>query len=581
MKFSYATALRCLDHFIIRAGSGVKGANCPSNAKGSNAVHPSRNINAMCNALRRCEYLEKLSKLDVIHIAGTKGKGTTAMMCEKLLRSYGYKTATYTSPHLKCVRERIRINGVPISEVDFARSFSSVYTKLLSNHPNEAFQESDSFNPEVCAKSITQTFQHGGPPRSLFFFYMTLMFFETAIHFDTQFLIVEVGLGGRYDVTNALQHITATGIASIGHDHMEILGNTLGAIAREKAAIIRPRVPTIISHSNYIRNEVSEVLAEQAKTVMAPLFVAPKSIMDETDIGGEHMSENASLAVFLVRSALYQINRGGIARERFEDTKNLRNVECTNFVPGFDVLKSILARSIDVTEYECLRNFTYEGRCMEIKSRELGTTFLLDGAHTIESMECCATWVLNYLTTQHPPIPNFDFQSFPRIAVLFNCMRPRDPVTLMHSFLGKSSVIPQLITCIYVVCPSSRGDSLFPSSRPSLDLIESESNGKERTTARNIDTDNHALNKSDAMEWQMEQAHALRQAQLFAPLHLAEVPIHVVHLGDLFQKEFQLRDSASCGGNESFRPKTLTLVCGSLYLVGDVLSLLEKENIGN
>jgi folylpolyglutamate synthase len=75
--------------------------------------------------------LEKLDELSVIHVSGTKGKGSTCAFCESVLRHHGYKTGFYSSPHLVAVRERIRINGQPLSEHDFARYFWKVYNSLL------------------------------------------------------------------------------------------------------------------------------------------------------------------------------------------------------------------------------------------------------------------------------------------------------------------------------------------------------------------------------------------------------------------------------------------------------------------
>ncbi len=150
-----------------------------------------------------------------IHIAGTNGKGSSSHMLASILQEAGYKVGLYTSPHLKDFRERIKINGTPISRkfvVDF----------ILNQN---AFLQSN----------------------RLSFFEMTVgMAFDYFSKRKVDIAIIEVGLGGRLDSTNIITPEVSL-ITNIGFDHMDILGNTLALIAKEKAGIIKPNVPVVIS----------------------------------------------------------------------------------------------------------------------------------------------------------------------------------------------------------------------------------------------------------------------------------------------------------------------------------------------
>src|SRR5690606_16519110 len=154
-------------------------------------------------------------KFRSIHIAGTNGKGSSSHMLASVLQEAGYRVGLYTSPHLKDFRERIRINGKPVSQgfvVDFIQRNKSF---LSTNH--------------------------------LSFFEMTVgMAFDYFARKKIDIAIVEVGLGGRLDSTNIIVPEVSL-ITNIGMDHKEILGDTLGKIAFEKAGIIKPHVPVVVS----------------------------------------------------------------------------------------------------------------------------------------------------------------------------------------------------------------------------------------------------------------------------------------------------------------------------------------------
>ena len=159
-------------------------------------------------------------KLRVIHIGGTKGKGSTTAMTAGILQAAGYKVGAYLSPYVYDVRERVQINGEMISREDFARWVTAV-------------------RPHVEALEQTEL----GPT--------TEFELKTAVglcYFAEQavdYAVLEVGLGGRLDATNIIARPLVTVITNIGLDHTEILGDTLGAIAGEKAGIVKPGVPCV------------------------------------------------------------------------------------------------------------------------------------------------------------------------------------------------------------------------------------------------------------------------------------------------------------------------------------------------
>ena len=158
----------------------------------------------------------------IVHIAGTKGKGSTAAMVESMLRAAGYSTGFYSSPHLHTFRERIRVDGEPLSPDRFANAAASVWPHHLANgsDPNAG-------------------------PATLFEFLttMALYVFSDAA---TDFNVIEVGLGGRLDATNVVTPAVSV-ITPVSLDHTAILGDTIEEIAADKAGIIKPGIPIVMA----------------------------------------------------------------------------------------------------------------------------------------------------------------------------------------------------------------------------------------------------------------------------------------------------------------------------------------------
>lgn len=190
-----------------------------------------------------------------IHVAGTNGKGSTAHTLAAVLQSAGYRTGLYTSPHLVDFRERIRVNGKMISEnaeVDFVGRYNDMLRqgKLKCQRPS--------------------------------FFELTMvMAFEHFANEKVDIAVIETGLGGRLDSTNIITPELCV-ITNISFDHMQFLGNTLEAIASEKAGIIKPGVPVVVGEAG--SDSIRAVFADKAMAENAPIvFASDRKCFDSAD----------------------------------------------------------------------------------------------------------------------------------------------------------------------------------------------------------------------------------------------------------------------------------------------------------
>ncbi|MCH7412276.1 bifunctional folylpolyglutamate synthase/dihydrofolate synthase [Belliella sp. R4-6] len=184
------------------------------------------NTISLCNHLGNPE-----SKFKSIHVAGTNGKGSTSHSLCSILMEAGYKVGLYTSPHLKSFTERIKINGKDISEglvVDFINQ-------------NKPFL--DELKPSFFEMTVGMAFWHFAKE-------------------EVDIAVIEVGMGGRFDSTNVIVPEVSV-ITNIGFDHVQFLGNTLEAIAGEKAGIIKKNVPVVISQRQSETTAVFEIKAKE------------------------------------------------------------------------------------------------------------------------------------------------------------------------------------------------------------------------------------------------------------------------------------------------------------------------------
>ncbi|RVE55216.1 hypothetical protein evm_000114 [Chilo suppressalis] len=326
--------------------------------------------------------LTKLDELSVIHVAGTKGKGSTSAMCESILRHHGYKTGFYSSPHLIAVRERIRLNGRALSEDEFARHFHQVYDNL------EASKAYDGDMPK-------------------YFWFLTVMAFHVFLKEKVDVAIVEVGIGGLLDATNVLRKVPVVGITALGLDHTAILGDSLPQIAAAKAGIMKAGCEAYTVEQPPEAMAVLNRVAQQLKCSLniVPTYDSynfPNGYKTRLQTNLEAYRTNASLAIQLAHSWLrwakleatnkqnvkIAIASGKVLQndyKEFDVPYQMNGHKCLN-----EVVYDGMTTQIPLNTAEGLKECKWPGRYQIVESTY--ATFYLDGAHTKESMEICSEW---------------------------------------------------------------------------------------------------------------------------------------------------------------------------------------------
>lgn len=321
-----------------------------------------------------------------VHVAGTKGKGSTCAMLCSMLQATGYKVGIYTSPHLVDIRERIVVDGQMIPHADFAR-----LARLV----------------ERASAKMRQ--------RPTYFDALTAIAFKWFAEQEVELAIVETGLGGRLDSTNVIKP-EVTAITSISRDHMQQLGNTLTAIAAEKAGIFKQGVPavTVIQDAG-----VEEVLKKVAENVGAPLDVCGKTIefsyrFESSRMVGPHN-----------RICLTTPN------SRFEHlaVPLIGEHQALNCGLALSIIDRLKMRGIPINDnrvMEGLAKAELAGR-MEMVSQT--PRVLVDGAHNAASLEA-----LMKAIGQHIP--------YDSMVVIFGCCSDKDiPGMLQQVMCGADKVI--------------------------------------------------------------------------------------------------------------------------------------------
>ncbi|KAJ3676211.1 hypothetical protein LUZ60_003623 [Juncus effusus] len=368
----------------------------------------------MFNYLEMLGLDESMSRLKIIHVAGTKGKGSTCTFCESILRECGLRTGLFTSPHLIDVRERFRINGLEMPMDKFLDYFWDIWNQLKS-------KTSDEF------------------PMPRLFQFLTLLAFKIFFCEKVDVAIIEVGIGGKLDTTNVIKEPVVCGISSLGMDHMEILGNTIEQIASEKAGIFKHNCPAFTVPQV---PQATSVLQDIASQLMIPLEVS--SPLDEEKLkglklglDGDHQFINASLAVslskcFLQRTDLSHLSLSDSKEEEFLPKAFLRGLTNTSLLGRAQIIKD--------NNFEKLKG---------------NLVFFLDGAHTPESLEVCAKWfsvaipgdennIMNYgeILNEFHEKNNENINQSERTSkriLLFNCMDKRDPQLLLPELINTCS----------------------------------------------------------------------------------------------------------------------------------------------
>ena len=299
--------------------------------------------NSLENTRKFLEHLGNPTKnCRIIHIAGTNGKGSVCAYLCSVFRKARISAGMFTSPHLVTMRERMAVNGCMASEEEFLSAFNYVMAKL-SELPSELSEIS--YHPSFFE----------------FLFFMAVVYFGRS---GVEYIVLETGLGGRLDATNAVDDKELCIITSIGYDHMEYLGDTLSEIAAEKAGIMRRNVPVIYPAE---QDEVAEKIEECAALVGAlTVPVYPEAIKEikihhKTIDFSLHLNYYDYIGFTVSTSAVYQVENAALA---------VKALEC------------LADERITLSEMRAgIRNMVWEGRMEEILP-----SVYLDGAHNADGI---------------------------------------------------------------------------------------------------------------------------------------------------------------------------------------------------
>lgn len=309
----------------------------------------------------------------ILHIGGTNGKGSTAAMVASVLQAAGYRVGLYTSPHLLDFRERIRVNGAPI--------------------------------PEHRVATLTQGLQDAaaGTLSPTFFEFTTAMAFQHFSDSGVEIAVVEVGMGGRFDATNVVRPLVAA-ITNVSLDHQKYLGESIRAIAFEKAGIIKRDVPVVCGR---LSPDAAEVVQEVARNRGAPVYQFGPDFGFEGDTSSGYRYRGQALT------------REGLCCPLAGDHQ-LENAAC-----ALAMIELAAARGVRVSDPAVrggLQSLAWEGR---LEIAETCPILLLDGAHNPAAAAVVARY-LKQFRDEHPGA---------RIVSIIGMMRDKDRDGFLRAIL--------------------------------------------------------------------------------------------------------------------------------------------------
>ena len=308
---------------------------------------------------RMREFLIRLGNphknLKFIHIAGTNGKGSTCAMLSSILISSGYKVGIYTSPHLDKYNERITINNTTISDKDFIN-----YTLKL--------------------KPICDDMENSEYGRPTVFEILTAIGFCYFYDKNVDFVVLEVGLGGRFDATNIIENSIVSCIASISFDHTAYLGSKLSQIAFEKGGIIKKNCPVVLySQSKEVYNVIKDIADKNNSKL--------------------YFTENAGVKINYrdLEKTIISIKNQYIDYENIE-MKLIGNYQPFNCAFVLLICTALRDSGVNISDdniYNGIKNAKWNGR-MEILSKN--PTILIDGAHNIDGISMLSKSLSEYFS---------------------------------------------------------------------------------------------------------------------------------------------------------------------------------------
>ncbi len=311
-------------------------------------------------------------KLACAHIAGTKGKGSTATMLARMLQANEYSVGLYTSPHVVNLHERIEIDGKRITDSELTGLINRIYAPV-----------------EKLAKTDAPTF----------FEILTAMAFMYFVDKKVDIAVIETGLGGRLDSTNVIEP-AVVGITNISMDHMNLLGKTLDSIAKEKAGIIKKGIPVITVPQEPL---AMKEIKKQANAVKAPLLVTGKDIDFSYRFESSREYGPHTRICLTTPTCKFEHLRVPLPGEH-------QAMNCGLAIAMLDALKAGGYKIDDAKAVEGLKEIKMPGR-MEVIHQD--PRILIDGAHNASSIRALVQAI-----GQHVP--------YDSMVVIFGCGQDKD-----------------------------------------------------------------------------------------------------------------------------------------------------------
>ncbi|KAF1934285.1 FolC bifunctional protein [Didymella exigua CBS 183.55] len=451
-------------------------------------------------------------KMKPVHIAGTKGKGSTSAFISSILSQYTSpsdaqlqpsKIGLYTSPHLRFVRERIQIDNEPISEEKFAKYFFEIWDRL------EAAAKAENTPANV-------------PTKPVYFRYLTLMALHAYLHEGVDSAVIECGIGGEYDSTNILTKPTVTAVTSLGIDHTAMLGSTLPEIAWHKAGIFKLGS---IAFSAPQKAEAIKVLRERAAEKGAGLHVIdlhPSLTNGSVKLGlsADFQKINASVAIAAAAAHLRALGHTSIP----DPTKTTHIELPPQFIRGLEQVR-------------------WSGRCET--RREKNVAWHIDGAHTLESIEATGRWFTKQIAAALTATPQQS--KVPRVLI-FN-QQTRDAGALARAlYAALQNSITSGSTSPFTNVIFTTNQTFNEGYRP--DLVS-------------INTDKHEV---DVLAVQRALANTWAEIDSTAEVRVLRTIEEAVSAARAVAREW-------ANGTDA---EVMVLVTGSLHLVGGALEVLES-----
>ncbi|KAG3148083.1 hypothetical protein PC128_g23672 [Phytophthora cactorum] len=464
--------------------------------------------------------------LSVVHVAGTKGKGSTCAMVERILRQAGYKTGLFTSPHLVSPCERFRINGKPIADDVFLRHFNAVWDGL----------------------ERTQDQSGPYPPMAWFFRFLTLMALNLFADEQVDVVLLEVGLGGRLDATNVFRKPVVCGISTLDLDHTRVLGETLDLIAYAKAGIFKPGVPAFTTAQEPIAMKMLEKCASETATplVLVPTLdgFGPDGVKCKLGLHGDYQRTNAGLAVALASTWL-RTKRGEDATAQLD-----------------------LASALELVVKEGLQHAFWPGRAQLWEDEVHKMRFYIDGAHTLRSLECCAEWFRQAAVRTTPA---------DKRVLIFTIHHERNVAQLFEPLLK------QHFDRVYF-CPTSSSRPSLAKVHTFSEALEiagfhhvlATYSSEELAALDDVNSEPHQWQTTLSRIWTGLKNHVIKEDQSKCVVAVKDSVVDCINELRVLSEESDalLVEGEATKDDEQWDENWSVLVTGSLYLGGEALDFL-------